>query len=201
MHKLRSTFVIAFMGVDGSGKSTLIKKLNKRLKKKYKRIKYLHLRPYFFLKDTRTVNQNPHGQKLRSKLVSFLIIFNWLFVYRVFFFINLKLKNQLIIFDRFAHDLLIDKARYRLNLSQKFTKYILSLFPEPNLWLILNAPIKLVEKRKKELPTKELKRQMKEYLSFSKKKSNSLIINTSYEIEKNISLILRKMKSIVELNY
>ena len=36
MHKLSSTFVIAFMGVDGSGKSTLIKKLNKRLKKRYK---------------------------------------------------------------------------------------------------------------------------------------------------------------------
>lgn len=197
MHKLSSTFVIAFMGVDGSGKSTLIKKLNKRLKKRYKKIKYLHLRPYFFLTDTRTVNKNPHSQKFRSKLVSIFIIFNWLFVYHIFFLINLKLKNHLIIFDRYAHDLLIDKARYRLNLSKKFTKYILSLFPEPNLWLFLEAPLKLVEKRKKELPTKELKRQMKEYSSFSKKKTNSLTVNTSYKIEKNISLILRKMKSIV----
>ena len=171
MHKLSSTFVIAFMGVDGSGKSTLIKKLNKRLKKRYKKIKYLHLRPYFFLTDTRTVNKNPHSQKFRSKLVSIFIIFNWLFVYHIFFLINLKLKNHLIIFDRYAHDLLIDKARYRLNLSKKFTKYILSLFPEPNLWLFLEAPLKLVEKRKKELPTKELKRQMKEYSSFSKKKN------------------------------
>jgi len=50
------------------------------------------------------------------------------------------------------------------------------------------------------LPTKELKRQMKEYLNLSKKKTNSLTINTSSKIEKNISLILRKMKSIVELN-
>ena len=29
MNKLQPTFVIAFMGVDGSGKSTLIKELNK----------------------------------------------------------------------------------------------------------------------------------------------------------------------------
>ena len=129
--------------------------------------------------------------------MSIFIIFNWLFVYHIFFLINLKLKNHLIIFDRYAHDLLIDKARYRLNLSKKFTKYILSLFPEPNLWLFLEAPLKLVEKRKKELPTKELKREKKEHSSYKKKKTNSLTVNTSYKIEKNISLILRKMKSIV----
>jgi len=200
MYKDRPSIVIAFMGVDGSGKSTLIKQLNKHLKKKYTKIKNLHLRPYFFLTDTRTVIKDPHGQKMRSKFISLLIIFNWLFVYRIFFFINLKLKNHLIIFDRYAHDLLIDKIRYRLNLSKKFTRFILSLFPEPHLWLFLKAPIRLVEKRKKELPTKELKRQMKEYLNLSKKKTNSLTINTSSKIEKNISLILRKMKSIVELN-
>ena len=48
MYKDRPSIVIAFMGVDGSGKSTLIKQLNKHLKKKYTKIKNLHLRPYFF---------------------------------------------------------------------------------------------------------------------------------------------------------
>jgi len=87
MYKDRPSIVIAFMGVDGSGKSTLIKQLNKHLKKKYTKIKNLHLRPYFFLTDTRTVIKDPHGQKMRSKFISLLIIFNWLFVYRIFFFI------------------------------------------------------------------------------------------------------------------
>ena len=59
-------------------------------------------------------------------------------------------KNQLIIFDRFAHDLLIDKIRYKFNLSNKLSNRILKLFPEPHLWIVLKAPIKTIEKRKKE---------------------------------------------------
>ena len=48
MHKLQPRLIIAFMGVDGSGKSTLIRRLNKKLKREYINIKNLHLRPYFF---------------------------------------------------------------------------------------------------------------------------------------------------------
>ena len=196
--KFNSTFVISFMGVDGSGKSTLIQRLNKRLKRSSLKIKNLHLRPYFFLTDTRTVNSNPHEKKLLNlKFISLIRILIWLFMYRIFFLVNLKKKNQLIIFDRYVHDLLIDKIRYRFNLPKKITEFILDLFPRPHLWIVLKAPIKLIEKRKKELPTKELKRQMKEYLNFSKKKKNMIILDTNNTIDKNISLIIKKMKAIV----
>jgi thymidylate kinase len=198
MSILNSTFVISFMGVDGSGKTTLIKQLNKQLKSNYKNIKNLHLRPYFFLTDRRTVNKKPHDQKkLNSHVVSLIRILIWLFVYHIFFFINLKKKNQLIIFDRYAHDLLIDNIRYRFTLSKKITNFILKLFPKPHLWIVLKAPIKLIEERKKELSNKELKRQMNEYIFFSKKKKNVLVVDTRYNIKKNILLIIKKMKSIV----
>jgi len=185
------------MGVDGSGKSTLIKRLNKKLKRSYKKIKNLHLRPYFFLTDTSTVNINPHAKQMRSKFASLIKIFIWLFMYRIFFFINLNKKNQLIIFDRYAHDLLIDKIRYRFFLSKKLTQFILNLFPKPHLWIFLKAPISLIEKRKKELSNKELKRQMKEYINFSKKQKNMIVIDTSKKIEKSILLIVRKIKFTV----
>jgi thymidylate kinase len=198
MTKLNSTLVISFMGVDGSGKSTLIKKLNKQLKKSYKIIKNLHLRPYFFLTDTSTVNSNPHNQKpARSQIMSLIKILIWLFIYRIFFIINLNKQKKLIIFDRYAHDLLIDKIRYRFNLPKKLTQFILNLFPKPHLWIVLKAPIKLIEKRKKELPISELKRQMREYINFSKKQKNTLIIDTSNKIKNNILLIIKRMKSIV----
>ena len=110
-----------------------------------------------------------------------------------FFFFKTRKNNQLIIFDRYAHDLLIDKIRYRFNLPDKITKFILSLFPEPHLWIILKAPIKLIEKRKKELSTNELKRQMKLYINFSNIKKNSLLLNTGKNITKNIALIKKKI--------
>ena len=198
MVNLKSTLVISFMGVDGSGKSTLIKKLNERLKKSSLKIKNLHLRPYFFLTDTSTVNSNPHDQKLpSSQLISLIKILKWFFIYHIFFIMNLNKKNQLIIFDRYAHDLLIDKIRYRFNLPKKLTKLILNLFPKPHLWIVLKAPIKVIEKRKKELSTKELKRQMNEYINFSKKKKNVIILDTNNKKYKNISLIIKKMKDIL----
>ena len=199
MSKFNPTIVIAFMGVDGSGKSTLIKHLNKSLKKNYKKIKNLHLRPYFFLTDKSIVNKNPHDQKpVRTQFVSFIMIIVWLIIYYIFFLINLNKKNQLIIFDRYVHDLLIDKVRYRFNLPIKFTQYVLNLFPKPHLWIILKAPIKLIEKRKKEMPTDELRRQMSEYLTILKKKKNLLILDTKNNIPKNILLIVKKMKSIIK---
>jgi uridine kinase len=66
MQTLNSTIVIALMGVDGSGKSTLVECLNKKLKKKYIKIQNLHLRPYFFLTDTSTANTNPHNTKKKK---------------------------------------------------------------------------------------------------------------------------------------
>jgi thymidylate kinase len=192
--ELSVTTVIAFMGVDGSGKSTLIKGIKKKLKKKYQSIKYIHLRPYLFLTDKSTINKNPHNQKkIKSQFESFLKILFWLFMYKIFFFIKFKKKNQLIIFDRYAHDLLVDKKRYRFNLTKKLTKYILSFFPTPNLWIILTAPINKIEKRKKELSTSELKRQVKSYINFAKSKKNSLIVNTGKNIQSCISLIISKI--------
>ena len=109
----------------------------------------------------------------------------------------MKKKNQLIIFDRYVHDLLIDKIRYRFNLNNSLTKYILNLFPEPHLWLFLKAPIEIIEKRKKELPRKELEKQMQAYMIFEKTKKNSLIIDTAINNAKNLLLITKKINSII----
>ena len=89
-NKKKKALIIAFMGVDGSGKTTIIKKLIKRFKKKFKAVKYLHLRPYFFLTDKRTVIKKPHYKKENtSKILSFLKIILWLVIYRIFFFYKL----------------------------------------------------------------------------------------------------------------
>ena len=197
MVNLKSTLVISFMGVDGSGKSTLIKKLNERLKKSSLKIKNLHLRPYFFLTDTSTVNSNPHDQKPpSSQLISLIKILKWFFIYHIFFIMNLNKKNQLIIFDRYAHDLLIDRIRYRHSLSLKLTRKILDYFPEPDLWVFLKAPINILEKRKRELPRKELKSQGKKYIEFAKTRNNVLLLNTRKSINSNVSLIEKRINSI-----
>ncbi|MGA1528358.1 MAG: hypothetical protein ACO33Z_00610, partial [Pelagibacteraceae bacterium] len=75
----------------------------------------------------------------------------------------------------------------------RMTKFIIKLFPNPTLWIILNAPIKLLEKRKKELPTKELKRQIRSYLNFAKQRKNSIVVNTNNSVQSSLSLIIKKI--------
>ena len=191
-----SSIVVSFMGVDGSGKSTLIELLRKKLKNKFRKIKYIHLRPYLILLDKSTVQSNPHNSKATwPMLLNFFRILYWLIIYRFFFYLFANNSNQLIIFDRYAHDLMIDPIRYKFNLPINITKFILDLFPKPNLWIVLNAPIKVLEKRKKELPTKELKKQIRSYLNFAKQRKNSIVVNTNNSVQSSLSLIIKKINS------
>ena len=188
------SIVISFMGVDGSGKSTLIELLRKKLKNKFKKIKYVHLRPYLILLDKSTVQANPHKtKKTWPILLNFIRILYWLIIYRLFFYLFANKPRQLIIFDRYADDLMIDPIRYKFNLPNRITKFILNFFPNPSLWIVLNAPIKVLEKRKKELPTKELKRQIRTYLNFAKQRKNSIVVNTNNSVQSSLSLIIKKL--------
>ena len=189
-----SSIVVSFMGVDGSGKSTLIELLRKKLKNKFRKIKYIHLRPYLILLDKSTVQSNPHNSKATwPMLLNFFRILYWLIIYRFFFHLFANNSKQLIIFDRYAHDLMIDPIRYKFNLPINIAKFILDLFPNPNLWIVVNAPIKVLEKRKKELPTKELKRQIRTYLNFAKQRKNSIVVNTNNSVQSSLSLIIKKL--------
>ena len=189
-----SSIIVSFMGVDGSGKSTLIELLRKKLKNKFRKIKYIHLRPYLILLDKSTVQANPHkSKKTWPILLNFFRILYWLIIYRFFFYLFGNNSNQLIIFDRYAHDLMIDPIRYKFNLPINIAKFILDLFPNPNLWIVVNAPIKELEKRKKELTTKELKRQIRTYLNFAKQRKNSIVVNTNNSVQSCLSLIIKKI--------
>ena len=190
------SIVISFMGVDGSGKSTLIELLRKKLKNKFKKIKYVHLRPYLILLDKSTIQANPHKtKKTWPILLNFIRILYWLIIYRLFFYLFANKPRQLIIFDRYADDLMIDPIRYKFNLPNRITKFILNFFPNPSLWIVLNAPIKVLEKRKKELPTKELKKQIRIYLNFAKQRKNSIVINTNNSVQSSLSLIIKKINN------
>ena len=197
MYKNTSNVVISFMGVDGSGKTTLINLLKKKLKNNFSKIRYIHLRPYFFLLDTRDIVNDPHKHRDKSFVVtSFFKILYWLFVYKLYFiFLRLK-KRELIIFGRYSHDLVIDKTRYQFNLPEKLSKLMLNYFPKPNLWFHLEASIKNIENRKNELSRFELQKQLKSYRFFFKNRRNSIKINTNYQLNKNLNLIIGKIKSI-----
>ena len=104
-----------------------------------------------------------------------------------------KEKTNLILFDRYANDLLIDKKRYRYNLSSKITEKILNYFPQPDLWVVLNAELNILQQRKKELSIEELKRQAYEYVNFYKSKKNALLLDTTKSLDLNLKTIINEI--------
>ena len=191
---LNKKIILSLMGVDGSGKTTLAKELNKILIKS----RYLHLKPYILFKDKRTTIKNPHSNKKSSFIFSLTRLLSWLISYKIFFFKN---KNfNFLILDRYAHDILIDPLRYKHNLPNILTKFLLSLFPAPDLWIFLNPSLKIILSRKKELPIYELRRQIKKYKIFFSKSKNVLRLNTNIEKKKLIKKIEKKINNLLKKN-
>ena len=63
--------IIIFLGVDGSGKSTLINAISNGNKKKFHTI---HFIPDFFRKNKKSIT-NPHGKKKEVKYILLLKLF------------------------------------------------------------------------------------------------------------------------------
>ena len=194
MLKKKSIIIVSFMGVDGSGKTTL----TKQVKKKFKHSTYLHLKPYIVVKDLRRVIRNPHKETKSSFIISIIRIISWLVSYKIFFYKNTKKSKKIYLFDRYAHDILIDPLRYKHNLSKNLTKLILTFFPKPDLWIFLKPSQKTINSRKHELSDTELRRQIKEYSIFFKNKKNVLKLNTKNQRKVSIELIKKKINCFIK---
>jgi thymidylate kinase len=184
--------IIAFLGTDGSGKTTMIKKLEKYLKNNKISTKYIHLRPTIFNKNKKVV-LNPHDQDSRSKFLSFIKLFYWLFIFKFYFIFKSSNNFKVFFFDRYPHDLLYDPIRYRFNLNKKITKKILELFPTPDLWIIMSGNPLKIWNRKREIKYNVLEILLRRYVRFGVSTPNTIIFNKNSDFKKIINFIKNKI--------
>lgn len=191
---MKNYIIISFLGTDGSGKTTLIKKLIKKLKSKKYLIKSHHLKPSLVKNKRSKIVKFPHKQTPRSNILSFFKIIQWLLIYRFYFFGKFFYPKQVHLFDRYADDLLIDPIRYRFKLNINLSKFLLSFFPRPDLWIILSGDPKEIWRRKKEIDFKVLKKLTLEYIKFSKDKKNILFFRKN----KDFKIIEKKIINLIK---
>jgi thymidylate kinase len=75
-------------------------------------------------------------------------------------------RDALLICDRYYHDLLIDSIRYRYGGPMWVAKLIGKLMPQPDLWVLLDAPVEVLQTRKQEVSWEESERQRQAYKDF-----------------------------------
>jgi len=189
--------IIAILGPDGSGKSTVIECLIKQLPD----CLLFHHRPGL-IPNISLIGKNeppniitePHAETPHSPVLSALAFFYYIFDFTVGYFFKIKLNKEaktLVVFDRYYYDYFVDKRRYRSSLSNGWYKFWLWMIPKPQFVFVLLTSPDLIHQRKQELTKVEIARQISELEKLCKNNQTFYKLDASKPPEELVGQIIK----------
>jgi len=169
--KSKGVKIITFSGVDGAGKTTILREFTELLQTKYgKEVVELRHRPSVLpilsaIKhgkkeaEKKTMEVLPRTGSNKSKLSSYIRFFYYLMDY-VFgqwvIYFKYTLKGKVIIYDRYYFDFINDARRTNINLESNFVKFFYHFVFKPDMNIFLYAPPEVILSRKQEMDEKSI---------------------------------------------
>ena len=159
-------FTMTFSGVDGAGKSTIIKNVKEQLEKKYRRnVVVLRHRPsilpilssYRYGKEKaeqRAAQSPPRKGNNKNKLTSILRFFYYYSDYLLGqFYVNVRYlwRGYVVVYDRYYFDFIVDSKRSNIEIPKSIPTFLYRFVNHPKLNLFLYACPETIRERKKEL--------------------------------------------------
>jgi thymidylate kinase len=212
--------VICFIGIDGSGKTTLCKSLVKELNSRGMPSRYVYGRflpkimaPVFKITSTlmpdQDKKQKTHSTRLANKrhLLSSPIIFQ-IFIFGILLdqilqillkvYLPSLFKKEIIICDRYFHDtVLIDIAipcNFNYDTMVRFVKRYLPLFPKTQMVFLVVVPPAVAFQRKNDITSmKALERLSNSYLHTAKY-FNAITIDGTKNLTELVPFLLDKLE-------
>lgn len=173
----KNKIIVVFIGIDGAGKTTIIKQLEKELsyvfnvKSVYMGRRDFSLWPikifrYFKYKVIK-VKRGSNSIKKTGVIENIMIFIElyWRYLKSL-----LDMNSELILFDRYFYDTIIHSKNHLIE------SLLISLTPKPQLLIFLDAPDHILFTRKKEINIEKIKSTKS--LFFSKKYIKPIVINT-----------------------
>lgn len=198
--------MVAFLGADGAGKSTIMARIEQDLGPAFWETKQYHKRPLsspfrwvkrYGLRPPRPEKRegggdpatgfDPHALSSRSPAYSLAKLGFWwadfLFLGYLAEALPRLTRPTLLLFDRYYQDLLIDPERYHYGGSMRLARLAGRLIPQPHLTIVLDAPPEVLRSRKQELPIEEVTRQREAYLKLAQSLPNGHVVDTSRPLD------------------
>jgi thymidylate kinase len=180
-----SGLLVAIMGPDGAGKSTLINGLDRTLQGAFRHTSSFHLRPAVLRRRSEGPPvTDPHAEPLRSPAASIAkLAFYWT-EYLLGYALRLRpalSRSTLIFADRYFDDLLVDARRYRYGGPAWLPRLMRNFVPQPDLWLFVEVPETQLLQRKQEVSLEESRRQRTEYRELAGELRNAVVLDGSAE--------------------
>ena len=210
-------YVIAILGTDGSGKSTIINNITPILNGGFHNgIIYNHLRPNFIPdlgivlgKKEKTeeikVVSNPHAEKQSGFLGSIIrwgyYMIDYTFGYFKKVFPVILTKSKIFIFDRYYYDYYIDPKRAKINLPIWILKIGEVFVPKPDLILCLGGNPQKIYERKPETSLEEVTRQTNELRKFCNSHKKTVWIDTCTDITISTNLAMEAIYNMMSKRF
>jgi thymidylate kinase len=167
---------VLVVGPDGSGKSTLSRRLIEETQTRFRNPVHMHWRPGLLPRAGSLVGvkggepSDPHAQEPHGLLLSLaLLTYYW-----IDFFLGtwiriwpVRARGDLVVMERGWLDIAVDPRRYHLAVPSKLVELLGRFLPAPDLVVILAADPHMLSRRKAELPPAELHRQMRRWREVS----------------------------------
>jgi len=184
---MKKNLLIAFSGMDGSGKTTVARKLETYMKKKGYCVFFKHAHGYAVSKNSFAIGEkNIKRFRWLFFLLSPLMLLDSFFTY--YFKYKPQLEHDTVICDRYFYDKVARMLYY--NITNKFIAGIyLSFLPRPDYLFYLSVSSHNAKLRKNEYSIKDYERFKKIY-HFIAAKTNAVVINADLPLSSVFNKII-----------
>ena len=192
--------IVAFLGPDGAGKSTVLDLVQAQLDTRGAEYAYRYFAPGYLKryrpKGDGNVTTNPHEGRQYGPALIFAKLSLMLFEFHMGL-PRLRQSHRLVLFDRYIHDILVDPRRYRMERLRGWMRWMLKAAPKPDLLVIISAPADMIQARKQEVPPEETARQVAAYEALSDILTNTVIIRNETTPEAAAAAVLTRLEAVV----
>jgi thymidylate kinase len=188
-----SGLFVVVLGPDGSGKSLVVDGLTHELTAAFRGVETRHLRPGILRRRGPAdggPTLDPHGLPAYGSLVSIAKLLYVLADYVLGYPLCIRpllVRSNLVIYDRYYYDLLVDPLRFRYGGPRSLPRLLSSLVKSPDVILILESSPDTLQARKAEVTPRESSRQSTEYRALSERMPNAILIDADAAPEDVVS--------------